>query len=414
MPRFTLKKSLFQVFSSPFCRRSGSATVRRRQRRWTDQMTSHAAAIESLESRLPLSATAAHAPTGTSGTVSTEANTPYTLKTTDFGFSDPNDSPANTFMAVKFPILPNAGTLRDNGTALTAGQFVTVSDISAGKLIFTPNTGLPVGTYFMAEFQVQDNGSTSNGGQNLDPNPKVLDIQMTASNQTPVGTSGTVTTPGSTPYVLKTSDFGFTDPNPANSFLAVKVDLLPNAGTLDDNGVPVAAGDFVNVANINAGNFVFTPSSNLNFSTYFLMKFQVEDSGQNLDPNPKVLDVLITSGGNQGPTGTSATLEDAENNPHIFKTSDFGFSDSNAPSNTFTGVKIDILPNSGTLTDNGSPVVAGQIVSVADINAGEFVFTPNKNLTGGPYFMMEFQVQDSDSELDPNPKVLDVQIVLPE
>ena len=41
------------------------------------------------------------APAGTNKTVTTLEDTAYTFAAADFGFSDPNDSPANTLPAVK-------------------------------------------------------------------------------------------------------------------------------------------------------------------------------------------------------------------------------------------------------------------------------------------------------------------------
>src|SRR5260221_693093 len=46
----------------------------------------------------------------------------YTFTASDFGFSDPADVPANSFLAVEITSLPGAGTLTDNGVAVTAGQ----------------------------------------------------------------------------------------------------------------------------------------------------------------------------------------------------------------------------------------------------------------------------------------------------
>jgi hypothetical protein len=81
-------------------------------------------------------------------------------------------------LAVKFTTLPHAGTLADNGVALTAGQFVSAADIRAGKLTFTPLTNLRGGPYFVCQFQVQNNGGTANGGVDIDPTPKVLDVMI--------------------------------------------------------------------------------------------------------------------------------------------------------------------------------------------------------------------------------------------
>ena len=242
-----------------------------------------------------------HAPVGTSGTVTAPQNTPYTLKSADFGFTDPNDSPANSLAAVKFVLLPNSGTLTDNGVAVTLNQFVSATDINAGKLVFTPKTNLVGGPYFMCKFQVQDNGGTANGGVNLDPSPKILDVNIVHVNHAPVGTSGTVTALQNTPYTLKSTDFGFTDPNdnPPNSLAAVKFVLLPNSGTLTDNGVAVILNQFVSAADINSGKLIFTPNTGLAGGPYFLSKFQVQDNGAtanggvNLDPNPKLLDIRL-------------------------------------------------------------------------------------------------------------------------
>src|SRR5438034_6439900 len=72
------------------------------------------------------------APVGTATTVTTFEDMPYTFVRTDFGFTDPHDSPTNQLQAVRITTLPLGGTLRDNGTTVTAGQFVSVGDIDAG------------------------------------------------------------------------------------------------------------------------------------------------------------------------------------------------------------------------------------------------------------------------------------------
>jgi hypothetical protein len=238
-----------------------------------------------------------HAPVGTSGTVTAVVNTPYVLKTADFGFNDPNDSPPNSLLAVKFSLLPTVGSLTDNGVAVAVNQFVSAADISAGKLKFTPNTNVNGGPFFMCKFQVQDNGGTTNGGVNLDPTAKILDVKLANPNHAPVGTSKTVSSARNTIYVVMAADFGFTDPNdnPPNTFLAVKITVLPSAGTLTDNGVAVTANQFVSVADINAGKLKFTPNMNLAGGPFFLCKFQVEDNGAgaNLDPTAKVLSIRL-------------------------------------------------------------------------------------------------------------------------
>ena len=69
----------------------------------------------------------------------------YVFTAADFGFTDPSDTPgpasqgpANSLFAVKITTLPTNGSLTNNNVAVTAGQFISVSDINAGGLRFTP------------------------------------------------------------------------------------------------------------------------------------------------------------------------------------------------------------------------------------------------------------------------------------
>ena len=193
-------------------------------------------------------------------------DTTYTFVVADFGFSDPNDTPANNLLAVEIATLPATGTLTDNGVVVTASQFIPVADIVAGLLKFTPAANANGANYASLTFQVQDDGGTANGGVDLDQSPNTITINVTSVNDAPAGTDKTVTTLEDTAYTFTAADFGFSDPNdtPANTLLAVKITTLPTAGTLADNGVAVTAGQFVAVADITAGKLKFTPAANAN------------------------------------------------------------------------------------------------------------------------------------------------------
>ena len=119
------------------------------------------------------------APSGANNTVYTSQDTDYVFSTSDFGFSDSIDGDA--FLAVKITTLPTTGTLYwNNGSswvAVTANQFISASDISAGKLKYTPPasyTGSPTFT-----FKVQDDGGTDFGGIDLDPIANTMTISVT-------------------------------------------------------------------------------------------------------------------------------------------------------------------------------------------------------------------------------------------
>jgi len=76
------------------------------------------------------------APTGANKTITALEDNAYSFAVSDFGFSDFQDVPANGFAAVKVATLPEKGTLLLNGNAVSAGQFVLVSDL--GALTFQP------------------------------------------------------------------------------------------------------------------------------------------------------------------------------------------------------------------------------------------------------------------------------------
>src|SRR4029079_1624051 len=143
-------------------------------------------------------------PVGTTNTVTTLEDTAYTFSAADFGFTDPTDAAsvagANALTAVKITTSPGAGTLQNDGVNVTAGQFVSLADISAGKLVFTPAANANGAGYAAFTFQVQDDNGTANGGVYLDAAARTMNVNVTSVNDAPVGTNNTVTTLEDTAY----------------------------------------------------------------------------------------------------------------------------------------------------------------------------------------------------------------------
>lgn len=126
------------------------------------------------------------APHGTDTTVTGQEDTALVLNVADFGFTDVD---ANSLVAVKISSLPQTGSLSLDGAAVTAGQFVSVADIAAGKLVYTPAADRSGPALASFGFQVQDNGGTANGGVDLDPVARTLTIDVTAVNDAPIMTA---------------------------------------------------------------------------------------------------------------------------------------------------------------------------------------------------------------------------------
>jgi VCBS repeat-containing protein len=259
------------------------------------------------------------APSGADKLITTLEDTSYTFTASDFGFTDPNDSPANALLAVKIATLPAAGILLDNGVPVTPGQSVSAADIAGGLLTFAPAANANGAGYANFTFQVQDNGGTANGGIDLDASPNTITFNVTSVNDAPSGADDIVTTLQNTPYTFAASDFGFTDPNdtPANALLAVKISTLPAAGTLTDNGVPVTAGQFVSLTDIAGGLLKFTPAINGSGTGYASFTFQVQDNGGtanggvDLDQSPNSMTINVTPVGLFVGPGGYATINAA-------------------------------------------------------------------------------------------------------
>jgi len=127
-------------------------------------------------------------PAGTDGSYMLSENSSHTFQASNFGFQDPLDSPPNNLLSVHITTLPTAGSLALSGTAVTAGQDITMANIQ--NLVFTPAADANGSPYASFTFQVRDDGGTASGGVDLDPTPNTLTFSVIAVNGEPSFTSG--------------------------------------------------------------------------------------------------------------------------------------------------------------------------------------------------------------------------------
>jgi Ca2+-binding RTX toxin-like protein len=112
---------------------------------------------------------------------------------------------------------------------------------------------------------------------------------------------------------------------------------------------------------------------------------------------------------NEAPDGTSTSINIDEDTPRSLTTGDFGFTDPDA-GDTISGVRIDTIPSIGSLALNGVAVTAGQIVSAADIAAGNLVFTPATHAHGASHASFSFTVRDTGGLFDLTQNALTVDV----
>ena len=149
--------------------------------------------------------------------------------------------------------------------------------------------------------------------------PATVTITITGVNDAPAGTDASVTINEDATQVFTVANFGFTDPvdTPDDALLAVRMATLPAVGTLTLSGAAVTAGQSIPVANITAGNLVFTPALNASGTPYASFTFQVQDNGGtanggvDLDPSANTMTINVTAV-NDAPAGTNNTVTTPE------------------------------------------------------------------------------------------------------
>lgn len=343
------------------------------------------------------------APSGANKLADLNQDTPYHFSAGDFGFSDTNDTPANTLSDVIITTLPAPaeGVLKLNGVPVTANQKIPLAQLA--NLSFEPAANLIGNNKGAFTFQVVDNGGTANNGHDTDPVPKSFAFNLLHVDHEPAGADKIATAREDTPYIFSAGDFGFSDPNdtPANSLASVIITTLPlnTDGVLTLNGVPVTANQVIPANQI--ANLHFEPAANRNGNGIGAFSFQVVDNGSNIngshntDSTPNQFSFNITPV-NDPPVGTDKVATLNENQPYHFVPGDFGFSDPNdTPANSFASVTISTLPPAleGTLKLNGIAVTPGQVIPINQIS--NLTFVPTQNLSGNSLGGFTFQVTDN-------------------
>jgi hypothetical protein len=231
--------------------------------------------------------------------VTTNEDTTYIFTTGNFGFTDPNDTPANNLSAVKITTLASDGKLKLSGVDVTAGQFIPAASITAGNLTFVPDANENGSPYATFTFQVQDDGGTANGGVNLDQSANTMTINVLAVNDAPTGLSAVVAPTSISENDSATVSGSFTDPDVGDTHT-----VTINWGDGSANSVStltVGARSYSVMHQYKDDNPTGTPSD-VNTITV-----TVTDSGQDLNPSTTADNTSVS----QGTTITVANLPPA-------------------------------------------------------------------------------------------------------
>ena len=386
------------------------------------------------------------APTASDGTVTTAEDTAYTFQASDFNFAD-TDS-ADTLASVTIVTVPGTGkgTLALDGTAVTAGDVVTASNIA--NLTYTPPDG-ESGTGF-ASFTFKVNDGTADSASAYTMTIDVTDASIPANTlvssvgQSSAGGSSLAnkdhaqafTTGGNASgYTLTGVQVRFNDVRTVVTY-AVAIwssDEEVNAGADSDtvhephakladltcgtiarlsNVACTAAGTGYDLAadttyllvvdsSSDAANDIATTLSN-NEDAGGAPGWSIENSGLernrtetgvwNSGANLRIR-VLGTAKPNTAPTASDGEVTTVEDTAYTFQAADFGFSDSDE-GDELASVKITTVETDGDLALDGTGVTANQVITKEDIDDDKLTFTPDAGERGDPYATFGFKVND--------------------
>ena len=185
------------------------------------------------------------------------------------------------------------GTDPDSGDT----KSYSFTDSAGGRFAINSSTGaITVANSSLLDYESATSHTvtvrvTDAGGLTYD---ETFTINLTNVNEAPTGADATITINEDTSHTLTSANFGFSDVDAGDSLSAVRIDALPGAGSLTLSGVAVTAGQVITVADITAGNLVFTPAADANGTGYASLTFSVRDSNNAYDATPNTLTLDVT------------------------------------------------------------------------------------------------------------------------
>ncbi len=162
-------------------------------------------------------------------------------------------------------------TLGYNAAMYPAGRDATYFQIGLRAIQYVNTADAPDTTARIVEVTSTDvDGNTGVGASTT--------INLIAVNDAPTGADNTLTALEDTAITIAVGDFGFSDVDGGN-FASITLVSLPATGVLTLDGVALAAGDRVTVADIALGKLVYTPAADASGPARASFQFRVQDDG---------------------------------------------------------------------------------------------------------------------------------------
>ena len=212
-------------------------------------------------------------------------------------------------------------------------------------------------------------------------------------NDAPAGDNNTVATNEDATYAFTVADFtvNYTDTE-GDAFAEIRVTSLESVGSLLLGGTPVALNDIITSAQVAGGQLTFVPVANQSGSPYDSFDFEVGD-GTDFSTSDYTLTVNVLPI-NDPPTGDNNTVTTNEDVTYSFTVADFTFNYLDIDGDAFSEIRITSLESVGSLLLGGTPVALNDVITAAQLSAGQLTFVPVADQSGSPYDSFDFEVGD--------------------
>jgi hypothetical protein len=306
-----------------------------------------------------------------------DTNKIFTLD--DFNFTDfENDQ----FRSISITALPTTGTLKFRGIAVSVNDTITVNDILAKKLIFSPVHNMFGDDYSYFRFKVSDGHAYSDTSYKMT-------IHVTPVNDAPTAIDSNFSMFEDSIKVFSLADFNYVDSDEI-SFSSIMITSLPENGTLRFNNAIIQVNRIIQVSDITQGRFTYKPMVHEFGQNYTKFTYKVYDGilFSHLDNQITIHIVPV----NDAPTARDITVRMNEDTTKVFQIAEFRYSDLERDS--VYSIRITELPRVGNLKINSVAVALNRVILISDIEAGKFTYNALLNAYGNDYAYFRFVVND--------------------
>ncbi|XPV77409.1 MAG: cadherin-like domain-containing protein [Desulfovibrio sp.] len=218
------------------------------------------------------------------------------------------------------------------------------------------------------------------------------EITVISDNDQAIAEDSEIETDEDTDYVFEADDFEYTD-SEGDELTQIRIDSQPTNGTLLLNGVVVTAGQVIDANNIE--NLVFRPDANESGDDYAEFDYSV-NSGNGFADNASATMTVEVDAVDDKAVATASNVTTDEDTNYGFSSSEFGFTD--VEGDGLLQIRIDSLPENGTLTLNGQLVTEGQVIDANHI--ADLSFEPDENEFGDDYGQFNYSVNSGSGFAD--------------